>query len=208
MLLDWHQSWVEAYQEGVAGTLEPNAVFEPHHDLLQAVPDVTVRGYFIANDPDRTYEPTLLVRRLQRMDVEVRQLTAPLDARRLPSVRRGRRASTLPAGTYWITLAQAQKHWIQAMLNEETWIPFDVTYDVTAWSNPLLMNLDGGWSGDVGRRRPRPVVPRSPAPTWDLTPGDPSVGLFEIPTAAPAASSRPARRLPVPRRLGPRVRTT
>ena len=53
-----------------------------------------------------------------------------------------------PAGTYWITLAQAKKHWIQAMLNEETWIPFDVTYDVTAWSNPLLMNLDGGWSGD------------------------------------------------------------
>ena len=35
------------------------------------------------------------------------------------------------------------------MLHEETWIPFDVTYDVTAWSNPLLMNLDGGWSGDA-----------------------------------------------------------
>ena len=62
------------------------------------------------------------------------------------------------------------------MLNEETWIPFDVTYDVTAWSNPLLMNLDGGWSGesvspdldrrpdgrraDVGHdRRPRPRRP-------------------------------------------------
>ena len=49
--LDWHQSWVEAYHEGVDGTLEPNAVFEPHHELLQHVPDVAVRGYFIANDP-------------------------------------------------------------------------------------------------------------------------------------------------------------
>ena len=57
-------------------------------------------------------------------------------------------------------MAQAQKHWIQAMLHEETWIPFDVTYDVTAWSNPLLMNLDGGWSGDVGLPAST-VVPRS-----------------------------------------------
>ena len=61
----------------------------------------------------------------------------------------------LPAGTYWITLAQAQKHWIQSMLNEETWIPFDVTFDVTAWSNPLLMNL----------RRRLDAAPSSPHPT-------------------------------------------
>ena len=71
----WHDSWVQAYQEGVAGTLEPNAVFEPHHKLLQPVPNVTVRGYFFPNDPDRQFELAMLVRRLQRMDVEVRQLT-------------------------------------------------------------------------------------------------------------------------------------
>ena len=64
LLRDWHDSWVDAYQDGVAGKLDPNGVFEPRHKLLQAVPDVTVRGYFIANDPGRAYETQLLVHRL------------------------------------------------------------------------------------------------------------------------------------------------
>ena len=33
-------------------------------------------------------------------------------------------------------MAQARKHWVQSMLNEDTYIPHDVTYDVTGWSNP------------------------------------------------------------------------
>ena len=33
-------------------------------------------------------------------------------------------------------MAQAQKHWVQAMLHEDPWIPFDVTYDVTAVEQP------------------------------------------------------------------------
>jgi hypothetical protein len=36
-------------------------------------------------------------------------------------------------------LAQGQKHWVQAMLHEDPYIPVTVTYDVAAWSNPLLM---------------------------------------------------------------------
>ena len=88
VLSGWHDSWVQAYQEGVAGTLEPNAVFEPHHKLLQPVPNVTVRGYFFPNDPDRQFELAMLVRRLQRMDVEVRQLNRVGDTGRLPPVRR------------------------------------------------------------------------------------------------------------------------
>ena len=105
------------------------------------------------------------------------QLTAPLAARRdFHPYGDPARRPTLPVGTYWIPLAQAQKHWIQALLHEESWIPFDVTYDVTAWSNPLLMNLDGGWTGEVvdpavdarrrrsprrpGRRRRPPAVGR------------------------------------------------
>ena len=141
------------------------------------------------------------------MGVEVRQLTAPLPLSDFhpygdpggPRCCRPARTGSRPA--------QAQKHWIQSMLNEETWIPFDVTYDVTAWSNPLLMNLDGGWSGDDrlagvgrscapsprrtwlphGRRRPR----RAPA--------------RERPEHARLRVGRPGG-VPVPRRLGPAVR--
>ena len=149
VVADWHASFVEAYQQGLDGTLEPNSVFEPKHKLLQPVPDVTVRGYFLARRP--------------RRGLRARPARPPPPAdgrRRLPADRATSHldafhpygdpaaATDLPAGTYWIPLAQGQKHWIQSMLNEETWIPFDVTFDVTAWSNPLLMDLEGGWSGE------------------------------------------------------------
>ncbi|HET9347274.1 MAG TPA: M14 family zinc carboxypeptidase [Candidatus Limnocylindrales bacterium] len=179
ILGDWHQSWVDAYQEGVDGVLEPNAVFEPRHKLLQEVPDLTVRGYFLRDDPDRAYELDLLVRRLQRMGVEVRRLTAPLALSDFHPYGDPAGAATLPTGTYWITLAQAKKHWIQSMLNEDTWIPFDVTFDVTAWSNPLLMNLDGGWTGEIVSPSSEVVAPVA-APAWGLTaPDDLDVLLLE-----------------------------
>ena len=46
-------------------------------------------------------------------------------------------------------MAQAQKHWVQAMLGEDSYVPFPYFYDVTAWSGPLLNNIDGGRSGVV-----------------------------------------------------------
>jgi hypothetical protein len=174
---------VEAYQEGVAGSLEPNAVFEPRHDLYQPVPAQTIRGYFLLEDANRASELQLLIRRLQRMDVQVRRLSAPLALTDFHPYGDPPAATTLPIGTYWIPMAQAQKHWIQAMLHEDPWIPFDVTYDVTAWSNPLLMNLSGGWTGQA-------VTPVSTivAPITALTPPTlpsviPSIGLFEIPNS-------------------------
>ena len=68
-----------------------------------------------------------------------------------------------------------------------------MTYDVTAWSNPLLMNLEGGWSGaDVyavvrGRLadgRAGVAAPRQPFPR----------SACSRTTAAPGASRPPARR--------------
>jgi hypothetical protein len=177
---DWHDSYVQAYKEGVNGQLEPNAVFEKGHTLLQPVPTAPVRHYFLLNDPSRVYELQLLVRRLQRMDVAVYRLNAPLSVPHFHPYADPSRATTLPVGTYWIPLAQGQKHWVQAMLNEDTYIPFNVTYDVTAWSSPLLENLSGGWTGDVLSPNASLVTQASP-PVWP-TPGSfPSVGLFQIP---------------------------
>src|SRR4029077_14970663 len=126
-------------------------------------------------------ELQLLVRRLQRMDVTVNMLTAPLDLTAFHPYGDPTEVTTLPGRTYWIPLAQAQKHWAQAMLNEDPWIPFEVTYDVTAWSNPLLMNLDGGWTGEdvdpVGASVAQQAPPAPPA----LPAHKPSIGLFEIP---------------------------
>ena len=180
---DWHASYVEAYQQGLAGTLEPNAVFEPGHSVFQPVPDDLVRSYFLLNDGRRAAELQLLTRRLQRMDVDVYRLTAPETVSDYHPYAAAAQQRTLPTGTYWIPLAQGQKHWIQSMLHEDSYIPFDVTYDVTAWSNPLLMNLRGGWTGANLSPQVELVARASePAPPT-LDPDAPRVGLFEIPNS-------------------------
>jgi len=183
ILQGWHDSYVEAYREGQAGTLEPNAVFEAGHDLLQAVPPLSVRGYALLDDPNRAGELQLLVRRLQRMDVAVYRLTAPLGLTDFHPYGNAATATTLPTGTYWIPMAQAQKHWIQAMLHQDSYIPFDVTYDVTAWSNPLLMNLRGGWTGQAVTPSVALVPDQAPPAPPALPTVVPSIALFEIPNS-------------------------
>jgi hypothetical protein len=168
IMTDWHAAYVEAYRQGLAGQLVPNQIYNPGNEISQPVPDRTVRSYFLRNDPAHARESAQVVRRLQRMGVTVQRLLLPL---RVPDYRaygRAPAATTLPAGTYWISMAQAQKHWIQAMLNEDTYVPFPYFYDVTAWSLPLLGNVAGGSSGAALRPLALPVasvsVPPVPVP--------------------------------------------
>jgi len=119
------------------------------------------------------------VRRLQLAHVQVDRLTA---ARTVPDYRpygRAPRSTTLPAGTYWVSMAQPQKHWVQAMLNEDTYVPFPYFYDVSGWSNPLLAGIPGGSAG-------RPVsasierVPLLARPAPPTLPTDlPRVGIID-----------------------------
>ena len=180
ILQDWYASWVEARAEGAAGRLEVNEVFQKGHHVLEQVPTgAVVRHYFLRDDPAKAYEVQRLIRRLQRMDVELYRLTEPLTVPDFRAYGRAPASTVLPAGTYWIPLAQARKHWVQSMLNEDTYIPHDVTYDVTGWSNPLLMNVPGGFTGSnvhpVGA-----VVEPLDEPAWPFgTTGAPSVAVFQ-----------------------------
>jgi len=121
-----------------------------------------------------------LVRRLQRMDVEVHRLTAPLAVPDFRAYGRPAAATVLPAGTYWIPMAQRQKHWIQSMLNEDTYVPFPYFYDVSGWSNPLLFNLDGGRSGALLAPGAEPVPPLPEPPAQALPSPVPSVALYQM----------------------------
>lgn len=188
IVADWRDSYVEAATQGTAGTLEANAVFEDKNELFQEVPDVRVRHYFLEDDPDRAVELQALVRRLQRMDVDVYRLTAPLEIDAFHGYDGSGGdtlgvGTTLPAGTYWVPMAQGQKHWIQSMLHDESWIPYDVTYDVTSWSNPLLMNVPGGWTGEALSPAAGLVAPLGSVPAPALPSDIPSIGLFEIPSS-------------------------
>ena len=154
ILSEWHDSYADAKEQGSIGKLEPNGIYFDGKQLFQEIPDVdidpnvAIKHYFLLNDSNRSREVANLVRRLQRMDVKVWQLNKELEVSDFHAY--GSKQTSfkiLPADTYWIPMEQAQKHWIQAMLHADPYIPVSVSYDVSAWSNPLLMNISGGSSG-------------------------------------------------------------
>ena len=181
ILGDWHSTWVEAFRQGLAGELEPNEVNDRGNTVQLEVPNEKVRHYFLrADDPAKAAEMQTLVRRLQRMDVDVYRLTAPLAVPDFKPYGRPAGAAVLPAGTYWIPMAQMQKHWIQSLLNENTYVPFPYFYDVSGWSNPLLLNVSGGRSGAVLSPSAELVAPLAPAAVPPLPAQPPRVGVYQI----------------------------
>ena len=77
-------------------------------------------------------------------------------------------------------MAQRQKHWIQAMLNESTYTPVGYAYDIVGWSSPLLFNVAGGSSGAV--LSPRATVASAqaePAPPA-LPSKRPSIAIYSM----------------------------
>ncbi|WP_433326478.1 M14 family zinc carboxypeptidase [Spirillospora sp. CA-294931] len=159
MLTQWRQMTVDAHQQGKAGKLEPNQIYNPPNQVDRPVPDRRVRQYFLrADDRAKRAEVRTIVRRLQRMGVRVERLERALTVPDYKEYGRAATSAKLPAGTYYISMAQGQKHWIQAMLNEDSYTPFPYFYDVTAWSMPLLGNVAGGSSGADLRPRTSAVA--------------------------------------------------
>ncbi|MEH0927453.1 M14 family zinc carboxypeptidase [Micromonospora sp. CPCC 205558] len=145
--------WTDALAQGRAGTLEPNEVVQPTNEVQFPVPDLSIRSYFLL--PDRQLaDVRQLVERLRRMDVEVYEVQK---ATRVPTARvfGGRSATnvTVPKGAYWIPMDQPQKHWIQAIMGEDPYVPFPYFYDVSSWSNPLLMGVNTIYTPDAVRPR-------------------------------------------------------
>ncbi|MEU9887364.1 M14 family zinc carboxypeptidase [Sphaerisporangium sp. NPDC051011] len=171
ILTTWHGMYIDALKQGIAGQLEPNQVYNPGHEVITQVPERPVRHYFLrADDPAKKAAVESIVRRLQRMDVQVFTLATPLTVPDYKEYGRAPDRATLPKGTYWIPMAQGQKHWVQAMLGEDSYTPFPYFYDVTAWSLPLLANVSGGSSGSrlfplglPAKQIPAVVSPPAPA---------------------------------------------
>jgi hypothetical protein len=187
ILTTWHRMYAEAFKEGLDGTLEPNQVYNPGNEIITQVPTRKVRNYFLRDDdPAKSAEVRGVVRRLQRMDVQVFRLARPLTVKDYKEYGRPEAKVTLPAGTYWIPMAQGQKHWIQAMLNEDTYTPFPYFYDVTAWSLPLLANVSGGSSGLPLLPAATPVADLA-APSQAVT-GAPRVGVLQMAGASQSAN--------------------
>jgi len=165
VLRTWRHTFVQAEAEGRRCRLEPNHVFNPGSDLLRRVPKRRVCGYFLLGG---SRETRLVVSRLQTAHVRVDRLVHRTVVRDFRPYGDPPRRRVLPAGTYWVSLAQPQKHWVQAMLNEDTYVPFPYFYDVSGWSLPLLAGIRGGSTGRPVHARvarvPRLHVPATPRP--------------------------------------------
>ncbi|MCW2991865.1 MAG: carboxypeptidase, partial [Solirubrobacterales bacterium] len=169
LLQAWSDQWREARDQGERGALQPNRVVQPGNTVRFEVPDTKVYGYAWRADvhgPDAA----ALTERLASVGVEVRRLRADTA---VPGFRGygepAAATTTLPAGTYYVPMAQAAKHWVQALLGEDPYVPFPYFYDVSGWSNPLLMGLRGGLlsaplpAGTVSDRVPAGARPAAPA---------------------------------------------
>jgi hypothetical protein len=144
LLRAWAAQWREARRQGARGERQPNRLLHPGRAISTPVPRTPVYGYAFRPDVHRA-DAIRLVERLTSAGVEAYRLVhdAPV-ARFRPFGERGAAGTVLPAGTYWVPLAQGAKHWVEALLADESYSPFPYFYDVSAWSNPLLMGLAGG----------------------------------------------------------------
>jgi hypothetical protein len=170
VLRTWRNTFVRAKREGEHCRLQPNRIYNPGHHLRLRVPKRPVCGYFLLGN---SRETRLTVNRLQTAHVIVDRLAHPTVVPDYRPYGDAPRRTTLPAGTYWISLAQAQKHWVQAALNEDTYVPFPYFYDVSGWSLPLLGGIPGGSTGRPVRapvvrvptlRKPTTPRPHGPLP--------------------------------------------
>jgi hypothetical protein len=143
LLLAWGQQWGQAIVQGAAGELQPNHVVQPGDHVRFEVPSTRVYGYAIRTDLHGA-DAEALVHRLIGVGVHVQRLTQPAAVPALHPYGGAPTAATLPAGTFIVSMRQAAKHWVQAMLGSDPYVALPYFYDVSSWSNPLLMGLDGG----------------------------------------------------------------
>jgi hypothetical protein len=186
VLRAWHAASETALEQGRAGKREPNKrYFRPDLKVRTFVPTEPLRHYFVLDTPRTRDEVSLLIRRLQRMDVDVYRLDEPTevpDYATMPSDApgHGARRRRLPAGTVWIPMAQRQKHWIQAVMGEQPYCPTYYTYGLAGWSMPLSMNLEAGWSGARLRPNATKLPPEPPAAPPSIPQGAPTIGLYRM----------------------------
>lgn len=144
LLSAWGEQWLQAAAQGERGALQPNRVVQPHNTVRFEVPAQQVYGFTFRGDVHGA-DAAALAHRLVTVGVSVLRLAQDVPVSALRGY--GEAASvpaTLPAGSYYVPMAQAAKHWVEALLGEDPYVPFPYFYDVSSWSNPLLMGLSGG----------------------------------------------------------------
>ena len=149
----WVEQWEEAVDQGANCALQKNTLVSPLHDTLKQNRPTTTPSAATSSSPTST--PATSPRWSRTCSASACGSSA--STRRWPSTATTSTARataatpsrpavdgvTLPAGTFYIPMEQGMKHWIQAVLGENPFIPYDYYYDVVTWSYPLQRGLAG-----------------------------------------------------------------
>ncbi|MGN6679773.1 MAG: hypothetical protein ACTHKL_18575, partial [Streptosporangiaceae bacterium] len=190
----WVKQWPEAVTQGQNCTVQNNTQVSPpivdQYEIGQSSidqePNVNVCGYYYLPG-QHSGDVAQTIKDLQFVGVKVYKLDQPVT---VPGVHQfgdfninavqgqgspdRTKTLTLPAGTLYIPMAQGTKHWIQAVLDENPYLPFNYFYDEVTWSYSLLR----GFSGDGF------LTQQMPADASMTQIGDPNQGT--APASAPA----------------------
>jgi hypothetical protein len=143
----WVRQWGEARQQGSECQLQMNKLVSPLHTQIFDQPNASVCGYFFP--PGQSSGDTArLIHELTSVGVHVYKLDTAVNAAGVHPFGFGEytpnpspRVQTLPAGTLYVPMNQGQKHWIQAILGEDPYLPYPYNYDVVQWSYPLTRGI-------------------------------------------------------------------
>jgi hypothetical protein len=146
ILSGWVKQWAEAIDQGQRCEMQKNTLVSPLHDTIANVVPIGQQlcGFFFPPG-QHVGDTASLLTLLQNTGVRVFKLDAPATVNGYEEFGKPVSAApqTLPAGTLWIPLAQGTKHWIEALLEENPYIPYNYYYDVVTWSYPLQRGLAG-----------------------------------------------------------------
>lgn len=103
------------------------------------------RAYFFppGSDPPRTAE---LVTTLMAHGVEIKRAAASVPVSGLHAYDGSNSRTSLPPGTFAVSLDQPLSRFIRAVLEPEPALPDTFFYDVSAWSLPLAFGVEAYWS--------------------------------------------------------------
>jgi hypothetical protein len=142
ILSGWVQQWQQAIDQGAACKLQDNKLVSPLHDVLTQQPNISVCGYYYRPD-QHSGDVATLIKDLTDLGVRVYRINRDTAVGGLHEFGHSDTTGLLPAGTLWIPMSQSQKHWIQAVLGEDPFIPYPYYYDVVTWSYSLQRGLAG-----------------------------------------------------------------
>jgi hypothetical protein len=182
---DWVKQWPEAVSQGKDCVVQENTQVSPpavdQYEIGQSAidqePNTPVCGYYYlpgehSGDVARTIKDLQYVGvRVYRLDRAATVTGAhefgDFNIDTPPGQDPVRtKTATLPTGTLYIPLSQGSKHWIQAVLDENPYLPFNYFYDVVTWSYSLVRGFAG--DGFLTQQPPRSA-------TMSLI-GDPALG--------------------------------